>query len=304
MNQDETWKRKEKHGRELERENNKRLRALETKVFEIIVRELQKQYTFSGDTVERSLQNLRVTSAINNAFKQIDELHGHVMMDFARELLKSSNYTQAYFKLLAPNADVFKSANNKALAITLRSLGMRVDEGNLKIVSGGFLNTLLEDNFLRKQVQAEARSVVLSGGGFESLSSRIRRIVKGAPGKTGSFERYYNTYAYDFINRVDRTENDTYARELGLQAFVYAGTEIGNTRDFCAKRIGKVFLRSEAKKWKKIRFEGKPKTGYDPLRDLGGYNCRHVARFISNRKAVEMRDDLYIEDGKLKKRKQ
>jgi hypothetical protein len=304
MTQDEAWNDKEKHSREYEKRHNKRLRALEAKVFDILTRELERYLRIEGNAISDAAGNINVNKALNDAFRAVDASHRSVMAELVRELMRGSNLSKRYFRLLASPQDRFDLAQERALRYALQSWGIRInDEGKAVIQGGGFLNTLLEDNFLRKQVQSEAMRAVLGGGNFQDLKSRIRTIVRGAPGRTGAFERYYNVHAYDFLMQVDRKEMEEYAKSLKLQAFVYAGTTIGETRHFCREKVGEVFLVSETKKWKRQRWSGKPKNGYAPMRDLGGYNCRHVARFISNRRAAEKRDDLYVDDnGELQKR--
>lgn len=303
MTQDEAWNDKERHNREYEKRHNKRLRALERKVFEIIITELEKTLKLSGDQVLDQISNINVNKALNDAFVQVKGEHRKMMGEMVRELIKGSSLSGKYFRLLASNSDRYRATRQRAQSYALQAWGIRLnEEGKAVIQGGGFLDTLIEDNFLRKQVQREAMSTVISGGSFGELSTRLRRLMDGAPGETGAFQRYYNVHAYDFLQQVDRKENEEYARGLELKAFVYAGTTIGETRKFCRARVNEVFLINETKKWKRLRWSGKPKNGYAPLKDLGGYNCRHIARFISNRKAAEMRDDLYVDkNGNLQK---
>lgn len=304
MTQDEAWNDKERHGREYEKRHNKRLRALEAKVFDILTRELERYLRIDGNTISDNAGNINVNKALNDAFKAVDKNHRSVMAELVRELMRGSALSRRYFRLLTSQQDRFNTTQERAMRYALQAWGIRInDEGKAVIKGGGFLSTLLEDNFLRKQVQSEAMRAVLGGGNFEDLKRNLRTIVRGAPGRTGAFERYYNVHAYDFMQQVDRKEMEEYAKGLGLKAFVYAGTTIGETRKFCRDKVNEVFLVSETKKWKRQRWSGKPKNGYAPMRDLGGYNCRHVARFISNRRAAELREDLYVDDdGELRKR--
>ncbi|HNR55534.1 MAG TPA: hypothetical protein PKJ19_10215, partial [Flavobacteriales bacterium] len=108
----------------------------------------------------------------------------------------------------------------------------------------------------------------------------------------------FDTYQY-----LDRASSDAYATKLGLDAFIYAGGLIETSRDFCIKRNGKVFSRKEAEReWpkdptlprtKKERESG-VLVGYDPLRDMGRWNCRHRIRFISDALAEQLRPDLAL----------
>jgi hypothetical protein len=63
------------------------------------------------------------------------------------------------------------------------------------------------------------------------------------------------------------------ADELGLTSYVYYGSIIRDSRDFCVEHANKVFTEEEARElWQN---DWKGKSGSDPFIDRGGYNCRH-----------------------------
>jgi hypothetical protein len=63
------------------------------------------------------------------------------------------------------------------------------------------------------------------------------------------------------------------ADELGLTHYIYYGTIIRDSRDFCVEHVNKVFTEEEARELWQKEWEGK--SGNDPFLDRGGYNCRH-----------------------------
>lgn len=63
------------------------------------------------------------------------------------------------------------------------------------------------------------------------------------------------------------------ADQLGLTHYIYYGTIIRDSRDFCVEHVNKVFTEEEARElWQK---DWQGKSGSDPFLDRGGYNCRH-----------------------------
>lgn len=95
---------------------------------------------------------------------------------------------------------------------------------------------------------------------------------------------------------------------------MYVGGIIENTRPFCKERNRKVFLRSEIALFGTSEdkfggyvdksaglFSGKPKTGYDPFTQCGGYRCRHHWSWLANEYAVRIDKNLIEENGKLKR---
>ena len=64
------------------------------------------------------------------------------------------------------------------------------------------------------------------------------------------------------------------ADELGLTSFLYYGSIIADSRDFCVDHVGEVFTEEQARNiWETQDWQGK--SGKDPFLDRGGYNCRH-----------------------------
>jgi hypothetical protein len=63
------------------------------------------------------------------------------------------------------------------------------------------------------------------------------------------------------------------ADELGLTSYVYYGSIIRDSRDFCVEHANKVFTEEEARELWQNDWQGK--SGSDPFIDRGGYNCRH-----------------------------
>ena len=69
------------------------------------------------------------------------------------------------------------------------------------------------------------------------------------------------------------------ADELGLTSYVYYGSVIRDSRDFCVEHANQVFTEEEARALWQQDWQGK--SGSDPFLDRGGYNCRHHWQPIS-----------------------
>jgi hypothetical protein len=63
------------------------------------------------------------------------------------------------------------------------------------------------------------------------------------------------------------------ADELGLTSYVYFGSVIRDSRNFCVEHANKIFTEEEARQLWQNDWQGK--SGSDPFIDRGGYNCRH-----------------------------
>jgi hypothetical protein len=63
------------------------------------------------------------------------------------------------------------------------------------------------------------------------------------------------------------------ADQIGLTSFIYHGSIIRDSRDFCVEHANKIFTEEEARTLWQTEWQGK--SGSDPFLDRGGYNCRH-----------------------------
>ena len=63
------------------------------------------------------------------------------------------------------------------------------------------------------------------------------------------------------------------ADELKLTHYIYYGSIIRDSRDFCVEHANKIFTEDEARALWQEEWQGK--SGSDPFLDRGGYNCRH-----------------------------
>ena len=92
----------------------------------------------------------------------------------------------------------------------------------------------------------------VTGANLYSYSSQI--VQDALMGFDGQFAKY----------RAD---------EIGLTSFVYYGSIIRDSRDFCVEYADQIFTEEEARALWQQDWQGK--SGSDPFLDRGGYNCRH-----------------------------
>lgn len=132
---------------------------------------------------------------------------------------------------------------------------------------------------------------ILTGGIASNItqSALAKSIKKEVRGK---LQKYYQQFMWDEIVQMERVENNFYAKELELNWFIYKGGLIETSRPFCIKRDGKLFNRSDAKKWRFDPTLPQPETSdtYQPLVELGRWNCRHWLNWITDEQANNVRD--------------
>lgn len=200
----------------------------------------------------------------------------------------------------------------KIISSTTRKINLRLGVENGRIVGGGFLDSYLKDTSIGNTLKNYMSKAITGQINTKEFISGVSGIIGGRDGGPGALEKQMNRFAHDLYMQYDSAYNVSMAEELDLQYFIYHGTLVGDSRDFCAAHQGKVWSREEAKTWKEWTpakgeyppgWEIKQKDlyavpsymnypGYEPLIDRGGYNCRHQLGFISNEMAENLRPGL------------
>jgi len=102
---------------------------------------------------------------------------------------------------------------------------------------------------------------------------------------------------YDTYAQFDRATNKEFATRLDLKFFIYSGGLIETSRKFCMKRDGKLFSTKEAERTfskdptlpRTVSERGSGALiGYNAVIDMGRWNCRHLARYVSKEMAMEL----------------
>lgn len=239
-----------------------------------------------GGIIKNTARNRALLNAVDRVF---DAMETGASLDVAKEIVRGAgevlSMNTRYFNTFTPQAKLIPItqtvANNVRAWLGMGKRG--------KLEEGGYLKTLIQDNTLRNQVKNFTISAVMTQQGYESFKRGLRDFIKGADGKLGAMEKYYRNYAYDVYSQIDASASDQTAVRLGMDYAIYEGGLIATSRTFCRDRNGKVFSREEIMKFDPT--EAKP-PNYNPIRDRGGYGCRHHYNWIPYDLAVILRPDL------------
>jgi hypothetical protein len=114
---------------------------------------------------------------------------------------------------------------------------------------------------------------VASGAPFSELTKAVQGALTGHQDIRGRpMTSYVDTYAVDSVMNFNNAVSVGKAKEAGLDYFLYEGTAIKDSRDFCLERMGRIFSREEIESWNDWDWQGKAGP---PLEYRGGFNCRH-----------------------------
>ncbi len=182
----------------------------------------------------------------------------------------------------------FGDAPTKERALEYAMLRWGYDIKTGSVLPGGYLEGLFDTGSVAKRAASLVSKAIAQGMSLKQFQAMFASVFVGRPGK-GMLEAHWRTNSFDLFQRIDRAANLFYADELGLNWAVYSGTLEEDSRPFCIARVNKVYSRKQIESWKGLEFQGKPKYGYDPFTDCGGFNCRHHLSWVSDEIAQHLK---------------
>lgn len=240
-----------------------------------------------GGRIKYTTKNLGRVQGLFRLFERFQREYRNTLLgsvlDWAARLF---GLNRDYFESFTDPAE---SVTDAARRLTLQRWGYNV--GTKQLIPGGYFESLFSNANVAQRVAALVNQAITQKMPLSQFQKVFRQVFVGKPGQ-GMLERHWKTNSFDLYQRLDRTANLVYADKLGLDYAVYSGTLEDDSRPFCIARVNQVFSRPEIKSWENLQFQGKPKIGYDPFVDCGGFNCRHHLSWISDEIAAHLRPEI------------
>lgn len=250
-----------------------------------------EMFDFDGGRLKKTTKNVAALRKLERLF---DKFEKDIIKDelalFAAELLEVGGLTVEYYEATNPAAKAAAIRNSLNL---LRAV-IGIDE-NGTLIEGGYLERLGKTAEVRERLRQYVVQSIVTKRSMSEFQKGFRELVEGKPGIIdGALQAYWRQYAYDTYNQAHEVVNSSMADELELQYFIYQGSIIPTSRNFCIKKAGKVFSRAEALKWKNDPdlIDKKTAASYNPFIERGRYNCRHWLNWISDEVAKQLRPDI------------
>jgi hypothetical protein len=180
------------------------------------------------------------------AFSQFQNLGNEFTNTLAQEIYQSTLVGKPFANVVQTIRDKINGIYQQADTVKREELVNFIQDQKIKgKVSSPDVQTAIDE---LKQTYGST----VTGDNLYSYSSQI--VGDALMGFDGQFAKY----------RAD---------EIGLTSFIYYGSIIRDSRDFCVEHVNKIFTENEARDiWLK---DWQGKSGSDPFLDRGGYNCRH-----------------------------
>lgn len=285
---DEIFDKKEKFLHESLKKFDGLIVKAQDKLLNELISEYAVQFDLDSDgNLTDSAKNIRLIAELDNIFNTLSQvLQNDALKKFANDMIKATNINSQYFKLLGKS--ISKDVDIEgAIKLVKQRLGIN-DKG---IIKGSYLDTLAQSSQVKLTLKNFVSNSVTTKQPLSEYVNGFKDLVSGNKDVDGSLVRYMRQYAYDTFFQVDRVVSKFHADNLGLKYFLYAGSLIETSREFCIKRAGKVFSIEETEDWKDDPdlIDKKTKDSYLPLVELGRYNCRHMIKWVSNELAEILR---------------
>lgn len=279
----------------------KQLKGIERTLFEELVKKLVESLSDSRGAIKTDKGSASINRLIDEVFNALDKsglksFQLNTIVDLNAILQATDNYYRDQF--LKMSAKRYKAIRASVQETLNRSLGIGPQGQRLK---GGYFDLLFKSEAMRSQIKETVNAGVNSGMPLAKLIEQLNITVKGSKEVNGTLVRYFRGHIFDTYQQFDRSVNVEYGTRLKLDTFMYQGGLIETSRKFCKDRDGKVFTLVESEKWRKScdlpRKKDEPKcpkpvVAYNPITDLGRWNCRHRTRFMSRELAAQYRPEL------------
>lgn len=250
------------------------------------IRLLIKELDLNGKYIKNSVQNIRLLMKLRNKIEKIvvNEVYKKKVEQFADTFNEVSALQNLYFSSLEKRfvpSKILSAIKEDAISATVRSL----TEGGIN----ANLSSGIEDIL---------RTYIRSGGEYVELIDKMKTFISGTKDVPGYLTRYAKQITIDSLQQYNAAYNHSISSDLDYEWYMYIGSNITTTRDFCDKMTKKkYFHKSEIPEILKghigeykVRINPKTDLWYGAYEDTseknfndrrGGYQCRHQIYAVS-----------------------
>ena len=263
--------------------------AEQKKIYEEVVTLAKDLETDAQGKVKQTITNLKRLNQIKAKLAALSK---------DKEWVAGIGKFVKYFDILQKQQNAYFSTAFPQL--TLGESAKKRNEMMKQIAVNNTIEALMGDG-LKANVTDKLNDILLrgvtSGAKWADLQQELRDHLMGKEGGQGAFARYATTYATTALSQYTGQNNQMMTKDLGLEWFMYTGSNIETTREFCEVLTKKKWIhKSEIPTILKGKIEmpdgevvevaiydktGLPKgmiadtTPENFQCNCGGWNCRH-----------------------------
>jgi hypothetical protein len=309
---DDILKRKDVFLADVRRKFERSTVRLQSSLFEQIIEEIIPRLDVKDGLLLDNANNYRLISELDKVYDTFNtKVAETILPQVNKGIDQIIKLNETFFTLAIADLPArFAQVLEKTKVLTDLRMGLRTG----KMIRGGMFHSMLRTE--PSQLQQLLAKAVTSQSNMREFIRIIKENIVGTEEKKGLLDRQFQRFAYDTYQQYDRAYNKKLGDEFGMKYFAYQGNLIEDSRDFCAAHYNKVWSIEETKDWATWTpargqsdgefpdgYEIKAKDiyvvpsyigypGYDPVIDLGGYNCRHIYAPIPDQLAFKYRPEL------------
>lgn len=238
--------------------------ALHVKRMEQAVYSLQDEIINSMSALGGKAGSLK---SIRLNLKTLQEVHKEVINKFYTEFSQEAKDVITDFKSVKGDITRSYAALGESIKFTA------VDEDTMKVLrDSAYQQYVTIGGVAQTRVIQSMYNNVIGGKSMSDLVNDITGALTGLKSVTGRpLVNYAKLFANDLIMNFHNDVNLTKGTEIGMEHFLYYGSIMSKSRDFCKRRVGMTYTRKQIDSWTQD-WAGKrgPAWTY-----RGGWNCRH-----------------------------
>lgn len=242
----------------------RKLEQIQNQIYNDILAEIKGMDTKKAGKLATNNFNIRIAASLRRDISKFLKKHGYyeAITDFGKQYGDLIKLSKEYFK-----------------AMDLDPAFLDRDIETLSKIRADDLNFLASrDRDVINTVYDEVLTSIYQKKDWRELADRLRNIltdtVENGKPLSGLLKKYSQTYAFTGYAAFDRRIQRIKAEQYKIDKFLYSGSLIRDSREFCQQRAGKIFTRKEIDSWNKLDWQGKVR-GRDVWIYLGGWNCQH-----------------------------
>lgn len=158
-----------------------------------------------------------------------------------------------------------------------KALYKAILETNIATTKDALLGAGIRDNF-GTAIQEVLKDNIAGIGSRSQLNKTLRKFIEGTEEEAPFLNRYIKQTTNDAVMTFNAEYIQTIAEDLDVEYYLYAGTLIADSRQFCQARAGRYFTTDEVKAWANLKGWNGRMSGTNSSTIFiyrGGYNCRH-----------------------------
>lgn len=199
--------------------------AEQKKIYEEVVTLAKDLETDAQGKVKQTITNLKRLNQIKAKLAALSK---------DKEWVAGIGKFVKYFDILQKQQNAYFSTAFPQL--TLGESAKKRNEMMKQIAVNNTIEALMGDG-LKANVTDKLNDILLrgvtSGAKWADLQQELRDHLMGKEGGKGAFARYATTYATTALSQYTGQHNQLMTKDLGLEWFMYVGSNIETTREFC-----------------------------------------------------------------------